>query len=262
MLRWLAACVATLAAMTSAAAAQTPTALVFSFWYRGSPPGVVRAEDVETIRDLGFAAVTWPYRGSPGTTMLIGLADAAGLKVVFREMPAPIGPASVVEHRDTVDIDLSAVPSTVIRPLVWRAVAHGARVISFDPGARSLAPASARSAAWLPVVVDLGRQLRANGQLFGESRDGPNVTFETPPAPGVDVALRDAGKAWIVIATNVSSKQVRVSARLPATVPYAMWLSLLDGSTLAMLEDAAGPKWLFDLDARGVRVHVIDKGLK
>ena len=51
-------------------------------------------------------------------------------------------------------------------------------------------------------------------------------------------------------------------AQLPPAIPYAMWLSLLDGSTMAMLEQRDGPKWTFDLEPWAVRIYVIDKILK
>jgi hypothetical protein len=49
---------------------------------------------------------------------------------------------------------------------------------------------------------------------------------------------------------------------LPARVPYAIWLSLIEGSTLAMLNEAQGPRWNVDLKPWTPAVEVIDKTLK
>jgi hypothetical protein len=64
------------------------------------------------------------------------------------------------------------------------------------------------------------------------------------------------------MATNASGKRTRVVAHAPPPVPYAMWVNLLDGSTMAMLDEARGPMWAFDIDAFGVKIYVIDKILK
>lgn len=235
------------------------SAPILSLWYRGDPAGEARARDLEDIRALGFSAVTWPRGGGPQTAALIRLADAAGLKVVLPDAANP-DPAAAAAGRANIAVDRDG--DDALWPLVWRAVAHGAHIISIDPGAR-LEPAAllARPPGWMAAASLAVRQLRANGALFAQCRPGPAVVVEAPP-PGVEVLLLDAGRSWVAVATNVSPARVRVVARMPASVPYAMWVSLIDGSTTAMLDEPAGPRWSFDLDAWGVRLLVIDKRLK
>jgi hypothetical protein len=66
----------------------------------------------------------------------------------------------------------------------------------------------------------------------------------------------------VVISTNLSAWAAHAVARLPAGVPYALWLNLLDASTMAMLSDPKGPRWTFDLAPWAAKVYVIDKDLK
>jgi hypothetical protein len=225
-----------------------------SLLYRGVPEGVPRRADLDAARALGFSAVTWPMASGPGADELIRLADAAGLKVVLRERS--LSP-------EMVDIAASGVRPEALWPLTWRALAHGARIVSIDAGqaARSIDQLAARPPGWAPAISAVGRQLRANGGLFAQSRPGPPVVVDRPPA-GIDVVLLDAGRSWVVAATSTAARSTRVVAHLPPGVPYAMWVNLIDGSTMAMLDEARGPRWAFDLDAFGVRMYVIDKTLK
>jgi hypothetical protein len=98
--------------------------------------------------------------------------------------------------------------------------------------------------------------------LFAHVRPGPEVQIDPALSRSVDASLLDAGRSWVLIATNTSATRVRGEAHLPAAIPYAMWLNLLDGSTMAMLEARTGPRWAFDLEPWGVRICVIDKILK
>lgn len=233
-----------------------------SIWYRGQPEGTPRLQDLEAIRQLGFSGVTWP--ASSGSDAITRLASEVGLKVVMRDRAVPIALASTADVAAFVDVSPARLPDDALWPAVWRAVAHGARVISFDSGPAefsALAGIGRPQPEWVGVAAAIGRQLSVNGGLFTQCRTGPTLTLERPAA-GLDVVLLDAGRSWVVMATNVSGRRVRASVRLPASVPYAMWLSLLDGSTMAMLEQPDGPKWVFDLDGWGVRMYVIDKILK
>lgn len=227
-----------------------------SLWYRGLPEGVARAADLDAARAMGFSAVTWPFVTGPNADDLIRLAGARGLKVILRE------PASVVSP-EIADLDAARLPPDAIWPMTWRALAHGARIISIDPGAagNSIEQLAARPPRWAPAIVAIGQQFRANGVLFAQCRPGPSVVVDRPPA-GIDVMLLDAGRSWVVAATNASERAARVVAHLPPAVPYAMWVNLLDGSTMAMLDEPAGPRWAFDLGPWGVKLYVIDKTLK
>lgn len=236
---------------------------LLSIWYRGEPAGVPRAEDLADLGGLGFSAVTWAASSpTEATERLTRLAADAGLRVVIREAPAPIAPDAVLSYIEAADLQPDRLPAGALRPIVWRAIAHGARVVSFDPGrGERLRDLAVRNPPWLAVAGAVGRQLHVNGELLGQSRPGPAVRIE-PAVRGLDVALLDAPKAWVVVATNSSDRRANTTARLPPQVPYAMWLDLLDGSTMAMLEQPDGPKWALDIEPGGVRMYVIDKTLK
>lgn len=223
-----------------------------SLWYWGMPQGSARAIDLEAARALGFSAVKWPFESSAKSTELIRLADALGLKVLLSDPP-------VVE---LATINADRVRPEAVWPLAWRAIARGTRFVSIDPGRNvSVDRLAAQPPKWAAAVAGIERQLRANGLLFAQTHPGPSVVVDRP-APAIDVMLLDAGRSWVVAATNVSERAARVGAHLPAAVPYAMWVNLLDGSTMAMLDEAAGPRWAFDIDAWGVKLYVIDKILK
>jgi hypothetical protein len=49
---------------------------------------------------------------------------------------------------------------------------------------------------------------------------------------------------------------------MPPGTPYALWVSWLEGPPLAMVAEAAGPRWVMNLEARGARVYIIDKVMK
>ena len=52
-------------------------------------------------------------------------------------------------------------------------------------------------------------------------------------AQGVEVALLDGGRAWVLIATSTARTRVPFVAQLPADVPPALWVSLIDGGTMS-----------------------------
>ena len=74
--------------------------------------------------------------------------------------------------------------------------------------------------------------------------------------------LLEAPKSWVLVATNGSKDRVRPVVHLPSGIPYALWLNLLDASSMAMLEQPRGPQWTTDLELYAVRIYVIDKTLK
>ena len=251
-----------LGARTAIAADPDP---VVSLWYRGQPAGVPRAEDLDEIRAAGFSGVTWPIESAPGVGALTRLAEAAGLAVVVRPGSAKLTAASALKGSDLVDVDVTMTPTATVTPIVWRAIAHGARAIAFDPGRAAgtgLVDRKGRPLLWAAAGADIARQLRINGGLIAQCRPGPAVTIDQPVPEALDVVLLDAGKSWVLMATNTSRSRARAVVHLPARVPYALWLNLLNGSALAMLHLPAGPTWNLDIEAWGVRVEVIDKVLR
>jgi len=153
-------------------------------------------------------------------------------------------------------------PAEEIAARVWRAIAHGARVISFDGGGRegaSLSDVSGRSPRWLAPASAIARQLSFNGRLIRGFRPAPPPVIDGTPA-ALDVQFFDADRAWALIATNLSAGPVRaVVEGFPPKMPAALWLDLLDGSTMSMLNTPSGPRWTVQLGPWGVRVYVIDK---
>ena len=63
----------------------------------------------------------------------------------------------------------------------------------------------------------------------------------------------------MLIATNLDRAPQRVVTRLPAEVPSALWVSLMDGDAMSMLSLPGGPRWTVDLAAGEARAYVIDK---
>jgi len=235
-----------------------------SLWYRGQPPGIARAADMTGIRAAGFTAITWPAGQTGGVAEAARLASDAGLEFILRAAPVPLTPDGARHPDVSVDIVAARAAPSVIAPLVWRAIAHGARDVSFDPG-----PAGERSftghgppPAWSPAVGEISRHIRINGKLLTDATPAPDQPRMDPPmSAAVDIMLLSAGRTWLLVATNTGGR-ARVTAHLPAMVPYAIWLNLLSGDTLAMLSEPAGPRWSFDVEAGGTRIYVIDKALR
>ncbi len=235
-----------------------------SLWYRGRPAGVPRAEDLADVRAAGFTSVTWPA-ATAGLDTLQKLANAAGVDVFVRPSTTPATFVSALTPHEFVDLRVGQDPDGTIAPLAWRAIAHGARVIAFDPGndeGTGLFDQSRHRPSWVPAAAEVARQLRANGALFAHCRPGPAAVVDHPSTEGLDVTLLEVPKSWVLVATNGSSTRATATVHLAAGVPYALWLNLLDASTMAMLERPGGPQWTADLEPYGVRVYVIDKILK
>ena len=148
-----------------------------------------------------------------------------------------------------------------IPALVWRAVAHGARVISFNPGqTQGIGFGADKSEPpWLRAAIALSRQLSANATLIGQLRPGPGVTVSPPRLAAIDAFLLEGPRCWVLVVTNAATRQTEGVVRLPPAVPYALWVSLIDGATLGMLRQTDGPEWKFKLNRGGAAVYVIDK---
>jgi len=180
------------------------------------------------------------------------MADRAGLKVVIRSEPVPLTPVSALSPDTRVDIVVTDTPVALLPALVWRAVAHGARVVSFDAGLSGGTGAAASAVA---------RQLAINATLVDTLSAGPVVRVD-PQVEGLDVVLIEAPRSWVLVATNTAAAGTAPAdtyAFMPPGVPSAEWLNLFDGSTIGMSSRPTGARWHVVLGAGDARVYVIDK---
>jgi len=256
---WLAAC---LFAATLGGAPADPLVAV---WYRGTPAGTPRQEELAVIRALGFGGIAWPAGQTSTLAALKLMAEKAGLQVVVADAPKPATAESALSTSERVDFVVTQQNSAALTPLAWRAVAHGARVLAFDAGSatgaglenpdRSLKP-------WATAALGIARQFSANGRLIKALRPGPGLIMSPETVAGLDVVMLDADRSWVLIATNTSSAPVAAMVRLPAGAPYAIWADLLDNSSLAMAGEAAGPRWNLKMPPHVAHVFIIDKTMK
>ncbi len=234
-------------------------------WYRGTPAGTPRQEELAVIRALGFGGVTWPASQTATVEALKKMAADAGLQVAIADAPKPVTAASLLAASARVDLVVTPQTVGVLSAMAWRAVAHGARALAFDSGEptgaglensdRSLKP-------WAHAAINVARQFAANRRFIQALRPGPGV-FVTPDAsPALDVVMLDAERSWVIIATNASAAPVAAAVRLPTGAPYAIWVNLLDNASLAMNGEAAGPRWNLKLEPGAARVYIIDKSMK
>ncbi len=233
-----------------------------SVWYRGSPTGQPREDDLAVIHALGFGSVTWPATSSGGVADLRRMAETVGVGIQIRPEPLLLNPASAMHPRPVMDLSAKEVAVEDIPAIVWRAVAHGARVICFDPGpaeGTGLQNAAGRTAPWLQAAKTIARQLSFNAKLFGDIRAAAPVSVLGPAAPALDVVLMQDERSYVLFATNATRSRVKAIAKLPPAVPAAMWVNLLDGSQMSMLSQPNGPRWDLDLEAGSARVYVISK---
>lgn len=248
-----------LAGMADIAQAQ----VVASVWYRGLPSGVPRAVDLEAIKNAGFDAVTWPLQHVSGAEELQRIAGRVGLTVVIRSESEPLSFGSVSRGEAKVDLWIQRTPRAEWSALFWRAVAHGARVVSFDAGLAEGTGLWDENGGrdWVPVAAALARQLRSAAGLVGTLRRGPALAL-SETVPDLDVSLLENTRSWVLIATNASTTGGRVLetyATFPAEVPAAEWLNLFDGSMMSMLYRPAGSRWHVRLGPGEAKVFVIDK---
>jgi len=256
-----AALVASLAATTAVARTAAPTPAV-SIWYRGTPPGTPAANDLASIRAMGFSSVTWPQANTAGAAELRRLADVVGLDVVIRVDSVALSPATALKPGDYVDVVVDGLPPGDIPALAWRAIAHGARVISFDGGASSgpgLSDAGGALKPWVEPARAIARQLAFNGHLVTDLQAGGSVRVDGKPPVELDIVLLQDSRSWVLVATNTAHSSLRAVAHLPAGTPPALWSSLLDGTTMSMINQLEGPTWNLTLEPGVARVYVVDK---
>jgi hypothetical protein len=233
-----------------------------SVWYRGVPPGTPRQDDLGAIRAAGFGAVTWPARDAVGLETLHLAARPLGLDVVEGREDPLLNPLNALRPSHVVTVSVAGAVAANATALAWRAIAHGARVVAFDYGdaaGAGLTDEAGFARPWVRPAAAVARQLRFNGGLIRELVPGPDVLIVPPRPAGLDIVLLQAPRSWVLIATNTSAEAARAVAELPAGLPAAVWIDLLDGSEMSMLNRPGGPHWTFDLPAGAARVYAIDK---
>ncbi len=226
---------------------------VVSLWYRGQPAGTPRQDDLAAIRAVGFTAVAWPIRFADRVKDVQRLAAVVGLVVSLRADPRPLSVAAATAPGTQIDLDTSRLSAAVLPAVVWRAVAHGARDIAFDPGevrGAGLGQSGEAPPAWLATTVGLARQFSANATLFAALQPGPRVTLESPLNATADVVLLETDRTWVLIATNTAAVPSEIVSRLPSGVPSALWVSLLDGEPMSMFDAPGGARWTRDASCR------------
>jgi hypothetical protein len=245
-----------LAALLLAASLQTAEPIV-SVWYRGTPAGTPLLDDLAAIRAAGFHAVTWPADYPEGLPGLAQMARQVGLIVV------PSEDSGSRTGAERLTMDTNTVPPSEIPARFWRAVARGGRVISFDGGTREGAGfvgPDGRQRTWVEHAVAAARHLSANSALVAAlRRSTPGPRFLSLRPVSLEVELFETTRAWVLIATNVGREHTTATVQLPRGVPYAIWVSLLDTSTLVMPDRPAGAEWSLTLGAGEAAVYVIDK---
>jgi hypothetical protein len=234
---------------------------VISVWYRGTPAGVPQQDDLALIRARGFSSVTWPAEEPDGLETVRTMAEAVGISVIVRARHVPLGRDAREAPLD-VDVLTSDVDAGEILALVWRAIARGTRIVSFDPGQREgtgLAGADGNAAPWVAPAIRLARHLSSNAEFVSRLKPGPELTTMRAAPRGFEALLLDGGRAWVLVATNLSPALVSTIVRLPPGVPYGLWINLLDGTEMSMLSTSDGPRWSVALPASGVLVYAIEK---
>jgi len=242
-----------------------PADPIVTIWYRGTPAGTPVQQELAVIRALGFSGITWPASQTKALEGLKTMAASAGLQVLLAPTPKPATPESVLTVGERVDLVVTPQNVAILTPLAWRAIAHGARVIGFDSGSATGAGLENQDRSlrrWVTAARGVARQFSANNKLIQALRPGPGLIMTPESVPGLDVVMLDAGRSWVLIATNISTVAATASVRLPAGAPYAIWADLLDNSSLAMAGEAAGPRWNLKMDANGTRIYIIDKAMK
>lgn len=250
---------ALLLTLTSPAHAEAPAVTI---WYRGTPAGVPRQDDLALIRSLGFTAVSWPTANAAALPALRRFAKTVGLQIVTEPDGPAVTDAAVLRLADRVRIRVERARPADVAALAWSAVATGSRLISFDAGqteGHGLAEVSGRERPWVRPAVEFARQLSVNAWLFEGMTPGPAVTIEKGGTQNTTVTLFAAARIWVLIAANTGRDGRELEVRFPAGVPYALWTSLLDGETMSMLADPAGARWTMQLAGGAAVVYFADR---
>jgi len=267
---WLAALLALPLPVPAGGAPQVPvvvrqrmTPVHVGVWYRGLPSGVPREADLEGIRTLGFTAVTWPLQHVSGAEQLQRMAARLGLAVIIRPESVPLTFEHAVRGDTRVDLWVNRTPRAEWPSLVWRAIAYGARTVSFDAG---LSEGTGLwdvdgTPEWVPVAAALARQVTSNAGLVGSLGRALPVAID-PPVDDLNLSLLENVRSWVIVVTNRNTAEggtIDTYATFPEGVPAAEWLSLFDGAMMSMLYRPAGSRWHVRLGPGEAKVFVIDK---
>lgn len=230
---------------------------VVAVWYRGSPAGQPNADDLARIRARGFSWIVWPSTYDSALEELRRRATAIGLQVIVApDLPAAEG-EPVARRPGRIEFEARLLAPSSLPAEAWNAIFEDVQTLVFDPG--DTEGTAGISGAWADLAVAVSRQLSANPAIFDEIEPAAALALETRPLAGVRVRLFETRRAWVVAATNTAASSTHVVARLPVDVPYAIWVSLIDGSTIAMLDQPSGPRWAFDIGPGQALVYLIDK---
>jgi hypothetical protein len=260
-IRIVAAAAMGLALSAAEAAAQGRTDALVSLRYAGRAGGEPELNDLAAIKAIGFDAVAWPESRAAEAASVKRLADLVGLSVVVMPSPVPLTAARARTPGRHVDVRAGDADARVITPLAWRAIAHGARSIAFDPDS-GLARPDGTAARWLAPAVAIARHLSANRRLVEIMQPGPALRIDAADAADLDVVLLDGGRAWVIVATNLSASPARARVTFPRGVPSGLWASWLDDSAMSMLYQPSGSVWSVELEGLGTKVYFIDKIMK
>jgi hypothetical protein len=248
------------AAPREGAAIQAPAEPFASVWYRGGPDGAPRQDDLVALRAYGFAAVNWPAEAPEHIDEVRRLAAGLGLHVLVESAEPVLTPRSALRPTHAVRVPTGGAPGPAA--LAWRALLHGARILAFDAGAPTgagLTDAAGQPSAWIRDAADVSRHLAFNGRILLDLVPGPDVIVVPPRPAGLDIVLQQTPRLWLLAATNTSAEPAHAVAQLPSGVPPALWVDLLDGTEMSMLNRQIGPQWTFDLAPGAARLYAIDK---
>jgi hypothetical protein len=251
--------VATLVCLTWAAGAtQNPVDPLVSIRY-GRDGSLPALNQLAAIKAVGFDAVAWPAGRPAELPEVRRQASIVGLSVVVLAPPTHLTARGARRPGKHVDVAVGQADPRTTVPLVWRAVAHGARSIAFDPGRETVSAADGGAAAWVAPAVGISRQLSANRRLVDALTPGPALRIDSARGGDLDVVLLDGGRAWVIVATNLSASRASARVTFPKGVPSGLWASWLDDSAMSMLYQPTGPVWSVELDGWGVKVYFVDK---
>jgi hypothetical protein len=240
---------------------QAPAAVI-SVWYRGSPPGTPRVADLTAFARAGVSSVTWPSRLTAHEIDLFRLASSLGLQVQLEIDGPPVTLRANTLAGGHATVRVSDFHPEEFPAVAWRMLAHGARTVSFDPGAGEAArplDADGRAVPWAAAVTKVAGEVAANASLTTEWRPADAVRLEGESTGALDLVLLEVPRSWVLVVTNAARTEARGVARLPAGVPAALWVDLLDGSMMSMINEPAGPTWSLTLPPAAAHVYVVNK---